>query len=237
MASDKRWTQSLREGATIVVSILLAFGIDASWENLQARRDALDSLERVVAEVGQAGVEMRQGAAFQERLRLATDLLLDAVSDSESGSTVTVPDSLLLGVLGWQVIEAPTRNVSDFVASESFELLGDAELREAIGDWVPSLEDQRDDQLNLRRLKDEQILPLLRQSSDIAGAQFTLNAVMLDAAHPSSGGVTELLVTDELVALLARTAFQEAIDSRQREEIEALAQDIQNGAREVLGGD
>lgn len=235
MASDKRWTQTVRDGATIVVSILLAFGIDASWERLQAHRDALDSLERVVAEVGQARTEMARGEAFQERLRVATELLLDVVLELEPGSTVTVPDSLLLGVLGWQVVEASTNNVANFVASKSFELLRDVELRQAIGRWIPSLEDQHDDQLNLRRLKDEQIHPVLRQSSDVAGAQLTLNAAMLDASHPAAGGgVTELLVTDELAALLARASFQEAIDRRQREAIQRLADEILTRARVVL---
>ena len=237
MASDKRWTASVREGTTIVVSILLAFGIDASWERLQARRDALDLLARVVAEVGQARTEMARGEAFQERLRVATELLLDAVMESEPGSTVTVPDSLLIGVLGWQVVEVSTNNVEGFVASESFEFLGDVELREAIGRWIPSLEDQRDDQLNLRRLKDEQIHPVLRQSSDISGAQLTLNAVMLDAANPAGGAVTDLLVTDELVALLARASLQEAIVRRQREAIDRLADEIQTRAGPVLRRD
>ncbi len=237
MTSHKRWTQTVRDGATIVVSILLAFGIDASWEKLQARRDALDSLERVVAEVSQARTEMARGEAFQERLRVATDLLLDVVLESEPGSTVTVADSLLLGVLGWQVVEVSTNNVASFVASGSFELLSDVELRQAIGRWIPFLEDQRDDQLNLRRLKDEQIHPVLRQSSDVAGAQLTLNAVMLGAAVPAGGEITDLLVTDELIALLARASFQETIDRRQREAIDRLADEIQTRARAVLRRD
>jgi len=237
MASEKRWTQIVRDGATIVISILLAFGIDASWERFQARRDALDSLERVVAEVGQARTEMAGGEAFQERLLVATELLVDVVLELEPGSIVTVPDSLLLGVLGWQVVEVSTNNVASFVASESFELLGDVELRKAIGRWIPSLEDQRDDQLNLRRLKDEQIHPVLRRSSDIAGAQLTLNAMMLEGAHSAGGGVTEIFVTDELVALLVRASFQEALDRRQRDAIDQLADEIQTRARAVLRRD
>lgn len=237
MASEKRWTQTVRDGTTIVVSILLAFGIDASWEQLQVRRDALDSLERVVAEVGHARTEMAGGEPLQERFRVATELLLDVVLELEPGSTVRVPDSLLLGVLGWQVIEAPTNNVASFVASESFELLRDVELRQAIGRWIPFLEDQRDDQLNLRRLKDEQIHPVLRRGSDVAGAQLTLNALMLDGARSAGGGVTELFVTDELVALLARASFQEAIDRRQRDAIDRLADEIQTRARAVLRRD
>ena len=150
---------------------------------------------------------------------------------------MTVPDSLLLGVLGWQVVEVSTDNVASFVASESFELLDDIELRQAIGRWIPSLEDQRDDQLNLRRLKDEQIHPVLRQSSDVAGAQLTLNAVILDAAHPAGGEVTELLVTDELVALFARASFQEALDRRQREALDRLGDEIQTRGRAVLRRD
>ena len=111
------------------------------------------------------------------------------------------------------------------------------ELRKAIGRWIPFLEDQRDDQLNLRRLKDEQIHPVLRQSSDIAGAQLTLNAVMLDGANSAGGGVTELFVTDELAALLGRASFQEALDRRQREAIDQLADEIQTRARAVLRRD
>lgn len=233
MASEKRWAQIVRDGAIIVISILLAFGIDASWERLQTRRDALNSLERVLAEVGDARTMMARGEAFQERLRVATELLLDAVVELEPGSTVTVPDSLLLGVLGWQVIEASTNNVANFVASESFEFLRDIELRQALRRWIPLLEDLRDDQLNLRRLKDEQIHPVLRQSSDVAGAQLTLNAVLLEGAH-AAGGVTELFVTDELVALLARASFQEAIDRRQMGVIDQLADEIQTRARAVL---
>lgn len=237
MASDKRWIDTARDAATIVASILLAFGIDASWDRLQARRDALDSLERVVAEVEQARAETARAAGFQERFRVANLLLMDVVMELEAGRTVTIPDSLLLGLLGAQVVEVSTNNVAHFVASESFELIRDLELRAAIGRWIPTLEDQLDDQLNHRRLKEEQAQPILRRSSDVAGAQVAINPVILQAGHPVEGGNTRLLVTDELRALVARVALYDALDLRQREAIERLAGEIDTRARAVLGRD
>ena len=47
----REWKRLLVEGVVIVVSILLAFAIDAWWDERQQLSDAEDQVERVVAEL------------------------------------------------------------------------------------------------------------------------------------------------------------------------------------------
>jgi hypothetical protein len=105
-----------------VVSILLAFGIDAWWGALQARREALATLDRVVEEVAQARAEIERGHQFQLRFQANAELLRTALLSTQPGEWLEVPDTLLFGVLASQVAEVQTPNAASFVASEAFEL-------------------------------------------------------------------------------------------------------------------
>jgi hypothetical protein len=58
MSDTRRTTRLVSEGAVIVVSILLAFWIDAWWDNRQARMTEMTVLESIREEVEENRLEL-----------------------------------------------------------------------------------------------------------------------------------------------------------------------------------
>ena len=58
MKTSSPWPRVLAEGAVIVVSILLAFGIDAWWDDAQRTREAHAMLETLSEEIRDARAEV-----------------------------------------------------------------------------------------------------------------------------------------------------------------------------------
>jgi hypothetical protein len=87
------WKRLLIEGLVIVVSILLAFSIDAWWRQQQEARDADDQVARVVAELN-ANIAILNGhdEALDYTTRAAREFLammgpdVEPVSNAEVGS-------------------------------------------------------------------------------------------------------------------------------------------------------
>lgn len=103
----------------------------------------------------------------------------------------------------------------------------------------PALEDLRDDQLTIRRMKDERIKPTLRRDSDIARAR-DLNNRWILLARPcdqSRVGVTRGLASAELRNLIVETAGLYGLDDRQVGRVVDLATQIENRGRAALDRD
>lgn len=68
MNETGRWKRLLLEGATIVASILVAFGLDAAWDRSQDRSIARDQLEGAAEELRVVQRDYVQLAAYMEWL-------------------------------------------------------------------------------------------------------------------------------------------------------------------------
>ncbi len=62
------WSRVLAEGAVIVVSILLAFAIDALWEQRQDRRAELSYLRALLVDVADVAAEAERTITANERI-------------------------------------------------------------------------------------------------------------------------------------------------------------------------
>lgn len=126
------WLRVLVEGVVIVVSILLAFGIEAWWDGVQeqaAEQELLASLEQDMlnnrAEVeGVLDFHQRADDALRVFLSMTPEALGTLPEDSAS--------SLLQSLF----------NMSTFTPFEGtlrtadLSLVGDNQLREAVGSWI-----------------------------------------------------------------------------------------------------
>lgn len=92
-----QWKRLLAEGGAIVLSILLAFAIDAAWEERQAGRIELAALRAVSEELGRNRAELDNRQELLEAGRDRTVRFLTAESDQ----LVDLPsDSVALWVMG-----------------------------------------------------------------------------------------------------------------------------------------
>lgn len=152
MTSNSRvpWTRIFAEGPIIVVSILLAFGIDAAWDARNSRAEeevALSGLredfitnrtqmDRILAS------HMARAAAFQrfEAARPEEILSLSADSASSVFRSLYLPESF----------DAVRGNVDALVGAGDLDLVSDGRLRERLVTFINLVDDAEEERAAMR---------------------------------------------------------------------------------------
>jgi len=203
------WVRFLAEGAAIVVSILLAFAIDAWWErrNEAEQAHALEQGLRADFVASQEHIE-RWLAGNRRMLDAQTDLVR-RVRSAAVGSEITVPLELLVGVVG-----APTYSPTDStyqaaLSSGQIRLIENSDLHEALARWRQQIADTSEDELLLREIVVHRLVPELSKSARL-GAAFDFGTIIgwfagqdVELAEPE----TVVTVTPALEAVLAERLF------------------------------
>lgn len=150
-----------------MLSILLAFAIDAWWDARQQaarQRDLLHDLLRDF-EASRPSLEQRLGLA--RRMAVGTGKFIEMLSVDQPAVTVSVPDELILAALGGPTYEPATNTLDAALVSGEIELIRNDELRAELATWRRLLTDTREDEVEARRITNEQIVPLLSQSINL----------------------------------------------------------------------
>ena len=151
------WPQVLAEGVIIVVSILLAFSIDAWWDR---RNDRLEEREILLGlkiefvdlreRLDRWGKMNRTGQGFIERY------LSDDLSEMEPGDIeFTFAHALAVNVLD------QGGAVDSLLSSGRLEKIGDLEIRGRLVKWPDWLEDIHTNDLSARNYSMQEIAPFL----------------------------------------------------------------------------
>jgi hypothetical protein len=161
------WRRLLVESLAVVLSILLAFSIDAWWDGHKERRRERDVLAGLLEdfEASRAGLEARLGLA--RRMAHGTTQLLELVDDGAGSTAMAVPDSLILAVLGGPTYEPDTNTLDAAVASGEIDLISNPELRAELATWRRTLADTAEDEREVRRITNEQLVPILARSMSL----------------------------------------------------------------------
>ena len=140
LAREIPWTRIFAEAAAIVVSILLAFGIQAWWDNLQERQEEQVLLSGLLVDLQDDSTDYAEAVAEQGRRVLAADLLLYLAGDpaaSEEGAAAAKAVGMTPGEAFDQLGRGPrleTVRVSydQITAAGISEVIEDPELRQRI---------------------------------------------------------------------------------------------------------
>lgn len=213
-----QWRSLLAESVAVVLSILLAFAIDAWWDARQEsgrERDLLTGL-RTDFESSRPGLEGR--LVLAQRMADGTVGLLDRIGARGSSRDVLVPDSLILAVLGGPTYEPATNTLDAALASGEIELLESVELRTELANWRRLISDTREDELEVRRVTNEQLVPELARSVDLAplfsrvlawsgGDPYGAGRRIGGEGEQAGASAVRLPVTTELIGALALRRF------------------------------
>lgn len=155
------------ESLAVVLSILLAFSIDAWWDGHKERRRERDLFLGLLEdfEASRAGLEARLTLA--RRMAQGTSLLLELVDTGAGTRAMEVPDSLVLAVLGGPTYEPDTNTLDAAVASGEIDLITNQELRAELATWRRTLADTGEDEREVRRITNEQLVPILARSMSL----------------------------------------------------------------------
>lgn len=154
----RRW---IVEGFVVVVSILIAFALDAWWDARSARQDLAADLRGVADEL----VDNRDALAIRidgyREIVSSIDYLLSLDSVRARDGAVTVADTILFRSFVTSPTTDPSMGVLDaLIASGRIALVEDLSLRRFLAGFRTRIEDVREDELGARQVAHERIFPL-----------------------------------------------------------------------------
>lgn len=162
-----QWRRVVVESGAVVLSILLAFSIDASWDQHRERVQESALLRGILADFKASRPNLAERAELARRMATNTALLLDLVSAWDGTKPLSVPDSLILGVLGGPTYEPDTNTLEAALGSGEIESIRSDEIRAELATWRRSLLDTTEDEVEVRRLTNEQLVPTLARAMNL----------------------------------------------------------------------
>lgn len=212
-----QWRRLLAESLAIIFSILLAFSIDAWWEGRQEQGRERDLLAGLLADFHNSRPGLEGRLVLARRMAAGTAGFLDVLGAHDVATAVTVPDSLVLAVLGGPTFEPATNTLDAAVASGEIERLTNGELRAELAYWRRTLADTREDELEVRRITDEQLVPVLARSLDLrsyyarllswSGGDPDASGRLIAEDTSAPAAAAQVTITTELIGLLALRRF------------------------------
>ena len=126
------WPRIIAEGSAIVVSILLAFSIDAWWDRFNSHQDEQIYLTTLKAALAQNQINISEQIAFAEALRTSARELLVAATEPAS----TLSDAALDGLLSdltWYVSDPLTAELDSLLSDSSIARVSDPTVAYELG--------------------------------------------------------------------------------------------------------
>ena len=184
LAREIPWPRILAEGAAIVVSILLAFSIEAWWEERQERTIAQDILEAVLEDFkeGQSTVEFYKKMSTA-RMQSADELLM-ASKGGAARITEKEIDRLMADLSFFSDAEVINDGSIDaLINSGTIGIITSKRLRQLIAGWPAFLDYARN---NVKPDYDFQLEIWIPYIKDRGNVSQILRAVAHIPGHPDS---------------------------------------------------
>jgi hypothetical protein len=226
------WKRISAEGATIVISIILAFSIDAWWDERQERRDEIEILDRLQTELSVNIERIGRVSVFRNRkLDYAVELfdLIDK-AQAEGDETIDVPTMMLMHLADSSTFEADIPVLQTLIQSGRLEIIENQNVLSAIALWESGLRNYTEVALRERHNTDNRFLPSLYGRGDVAHVLMRLDGAGALRADPDPRDVTTIRIDDRFKALVAERTENARRSSSILEEARTAAVD----AREVI---
>jgi hypothetical protein len=134
------WNRIAIEGAAIVASILLAFAIDAWWEERQERALELEYLIALEKDIRATVQNLEDQLDQVSNLYAAIDSVLAVIADTKTSELPASFSSMVSDVYQIPRPTAITGTYEDMVNSGKLHLLRDADLRVTVAEYMRSLD-------------------------------------------------------------------------------------------------
>ena len=209
------WKRIAAEGAAIVASILLAFTIDAWWDERQDRKMERDDLERLHAEfvwnrdrIGDFGTPARAAAASAELYKsLAVHLGQDG--------PLEIQNALIETIRRTPTFDDVTPVLDGLILSGRLDNIRDREVLLAISYWQRHIQQVQQVDLGARQFVFTELVPALAKRGNMGPTYDDVD----------SGGVTSVMVDDELVSLVGHRASNTRLILRTHNALKDAAND------------
>lgn len=172
-ARDIPWPRLIAESSAIVISILLAFSIDAWWTERQETVREERQIQALIAEF-----EGNRGTLDYDldRLREVTSNLEELTNNLSSvsvGDDVTVFDRYFWSVRQGGIVDPSTGTLDAMISSGDLGLLQNESLRSAVSEWSAKLDEIQTDQQTLRNFTGSELIPYIGTLGDFSSLVLT----------------------------------------------------------------
>lgn len=181
------WSRILIEGSAIVASILLAFAIDAWWEDRQQRKSDITHLHGVLEEFEShkallAEAIKSHGITVDLGYELFS-LLSSAQTATEKSRTAEVIDLLF----NFYRINAPFGSLQTAMSSGAIARMTDVELASDIASWPTTIDDLLEEEDNTSEV-------ILLQHYTLLGRKISMHEVYAHRlANPTGRGTLDVI--------------------------------------------
>lgn len=134
----------LAEGILIVVSILLAFSIEAWWEFRKVSTEEKKLLQNLHADFTQNRQLLDVAITHHEGTMTNCQELMDMIHPRQSNKGVMVPDSLLFRALLWHTYDPVVGTLNSAISSGRISLIQSDELRTELAIWEDLVRDMKE---------------------------------------------------------------------------------------------
>jgi len=203
------WNRILIEGPAIVASILLAFAIDAWWDQRREDAEAQLLVEGMRADFTASQAHLDDWLRVVNNIYKANQAFLEQVKSTAIGEELEIPYGVLVGMLGSPTYSPTDSTLQTAMASGDIELIDDPELTNAIAVWRQQLADTAEDEILTRELMVSQLVPELSKQVRLGKAleYEPLMSLVMSDIDSISGDPVRLRATSELEGLLAHRLF------------------------------
>jgi len=201
------WRRLAVESVAVVLSILLAFAIDAWWDASKERERESQLLEGLLADFERTRADLEQRVGFASRMHSNAVVLRDLIAVGAGRQSLTVPDSAILAAIGGPTYQPAMNTLDAALVSGEIELVRSVEIRRGISEWRLTLADTYESERQVREIGTTRVEPFL--SRDIALGPYFDQVLGWEAGEVVAMGSATLTPTLELSgALAARTFYQ-----------------------------
>lgn len=191
----------------MVASILLAFSIDAWWDDHNERVEERRILESLKVEF-QSNAESIP-AFIRNHLRSAehAQALLEALKSTQPGSMLQYPAAKVGQVLGHSSTDPQSGALDAILQSGELRYVSNSAIRERLAAWPHLVVDATENEYLLRYVWDPKLLEALAKDSDLTGLDDVSEACWVDPSPEQCSVLKISLQKNTLVmAYLSTTA-------------------------------
>ncbi len=163
-SGNKSSLRYIAEAAAIVVSILLAFAIDAWWDNRQERVLEQEALLGLRAEYQDHLGEISQAKARHLVYLRTIEGLVEACGKGSGQSDEFSMDNAIAALLVPETEDLGAGVRDTLISSGKIDILSDRQLRYELSEWDSELDELLDDQQHNKAIVFDIVLPYLARA-------------------------------------------------------------------------
>ena len=204
------WRRYIAEGVLIVVSILLAFGIEAWWADYGERRDEVEALKYIREDFVETAQRLDSANRSHQRIFDSSKQLLEMTGPTPriQVSELTV-DALVMDLISGPRVFPVTATLDALTGSGRLDIISNSELRRELAAWSAAMAALQESEREARAQMDQRFLPLIWDYVPIV----SLDITSLSEAY-GDVDLSPSRFSRRYEALFAERRFENAVEER-----------------------